>query len=233
MPSFLIRITAVAAVFLAAQSTGSTQGLVGRPAQATPAYPAATPANPVTYMPQERIQVVDPNKKLSTGDELTVEIVEDKEGGVRCIVTAAGAIDVQPLGRVQVAGRTTTEASADIKRRLEADYYYRATVKMNIDRVAPGVVQSGVVHLSGQVRRPGQLGMIVGEELRLSTAILKAGDFTEWGNSRKVQVVRQENGKPVTTVYDVKKIMEKGDENADPLLKDGDRIFVPKTLIRF
>jgi polysaccharide export outer membrane protein len=184
-------------------------------------------------MPQERVQVVDPNKKLSTGDVLTLEIMEDKEGGIPCTVTAAGAIDVQPLGRVQVAGKTTAEAAADIKRRLEADYYYTATVKLNIDRVSASIVRAGVVSLAGEVRLAGPQEMIAGEPLRLSTAILKAGGFTEWGNRRKVKVTRQVNGKAVSQVYDVKDIIEKGDQNADPVLQDGDRIFIPKTIIRF
>ena len=39
-------------------------------------------------MPQERMAVVDPDKKLSAGDQVTVEIVEDREGGLPRVVTA-------------------------------------------------------------------------------------------------------------------------------------------------
>lgn len=179
------------------------------------------------------MQVVDPDKKLSTGDMVTVEIVEDKEGGQPKVITAAGEIDVPPVGRIQVAGKTTTAASADIKRRLEAEYYYRATVKLNIDRVSPIQVRVGTVTLSGQLRMVGPQEMIAGEPLRLSSAILKAGGFTEWANPKKVKLTRQVGGKAQSTEYNVKEIIEKGDEQNDPVLQDGDRINVPKTSFRF
>ena len=222
MPSFLIRTASIVAVLLAAQLTG--RGQQG-------AVPRAVPVQPV-YAPQDRMQVVDPDKKLSAGDMLTLEIVEDKEGGLPRSVTAAGAIDVPPLGRIQVAGKTTTEASADIKRRLEADYYYHATVKLNIDRVSVAPVRAGTVTLSGQVRGPGPQDMVAGEPLTLSVAIQKSGNFTEWADQNKVKLTRQVNGKAQTTEYNVEKIIEKGDSKADPVLQDGDRIFVPKTWFR-
>lgn len=179
------------------------------------------------------MQVVDPDKKLSTGDMVTVEIVEDREGGFPKVVTAAGEIDVPPVGRIQVAGKTTTQASADIKRRLEAEYYHRATVKLNIDRVSPIQVRAGTVTLSGQVRLVGPQEMIAGEPLRLSSAILKAGSFTEWANPKRVKLTRQVNGVAESKEFNVKEIIEKGDEKADPVLQDGDRIWVPKTIMRF
>lgn len=229
MPSSLIRITSVIAVYLAVQLTGRAQGMVPRAVPVAPSNPTA----PASYAPQERMQVVDPDKKLSAGDMVTVEIVEDKEGGLPRVVTAAGAIDVPPVGRIQVAGKTTTEASADIRRRLEAEYYHHATVKLSIDRVSPIQVRSGTVIISGQVRAIGQQEMIAGEPLRLSSAILKAGGFTEWANPKKVKLTRQVGGAAQSTEYNVKEIIEKGDEKADPVLQDGDRIFIPKTILRF
>jgi len=46
----------------------------------------------------ERMAVVDPDKKLSAGDQVTVEIVEDREGGLPRIVTATGELDVRRWG---------------------------------------------------------------------------------------------------------------------------------------
>ena len=229
MPSSLIRTAIVTAVLLAAQLTArAQQGAVPRAVPVSPGY-----QTPPTFSAQERMQVVDPDKKLSAGDIVTFEIVEDKEGGLQRSVTAPGEIDVPPAGRIQVAGKTTTEASAAIKRRLESEFYYHATVKLNIDRVSPIQAQNGTVTLSGQVRIVGPQVMIAGEPLTLSTAILKAGNFTEWANPKKVKLTRQVNGSAQSTEYDVRDIIEKGDAKADPILKDGDRINVPKAWIRY
>lgn len=225
MPSPSIRFAIFAAALLAGQLTARSQ-TVPRAVPVAPPYPTQAASQPL-----DRMQVVDPDKKLSAGDMVTLEIVEDREGGFPRMVTSAGAIEVPPLGRVTVAGKTTTEAAADIKRRLESEYYYHATVKLNIDRVNSGG-RVGTVTLSGEVRLVGPQEMIANEPLRLSSAILKAGGFTEWANRKKVKLTRQVNGSPQSTEYNVKEILEKGNENTDPVLQHGDRIFVPKSPFR-
>jgi protein involved in polysaccharide export with SLBB domain len=75
--------------------------------------------------------------------------------------------------------------------------------------------------------------VIAGEPLTLSNAILKAGAFTEWADQKKVKVTRKVGGESQTTIYNVRHIIETGDINSDPILQDGDRIFVPKTFLRF
>jgi polysaccharide export outer membrane protein len=76
--------------------------------------------------------------------------------------------------------------------------------------------------------------LIAGEQVTVTGAILKAGGLTEWGNAKKVQVTRRsKDGKTEQFEVDFKKITETGDIQADPVLQDGDRIFVPKIFIRF
>jgi protein involved in polysaccharide export with SLBB domain len=183
---------------------------------------------------QERMAVVDPDKKLSAGDQVTIEIVEDREGGFPRVVTATGELDVPPLGRVKVSGRTATEAASEIRVALEKDYYYHATVRLAIDRVSPIQVRSGLVYLSGEVRVGGPQEIISGEALTLTNAILKAGGIGEWGNHQKVQIARRKkDGSLETIVSDFDKIIKTGDAQMDPVLQDGDRIFVPKIFFRW
>ena len=236
----LIRFAAIIAVLLTAE-------MVGRGQSAPRAQPSLSGQNPSgfgngqpgqpSYPTQpggygERMAVVDPDKKLSAGDQVTVEIAEDKEGGLPRVVTATGDLDVFPVGRVHVAGKTTMEACLDIKRKLESDYYYHATVTLSIDAVSRFQVNAGKVYLSGEVRQLGAQEMIAGEPLTLSNAILRANSATEWGNLDKVKVTRKVGSTTESTEYNVRKIIEKGDINNDPVLKDGDRIYVPRIWIR-
>lgn len=240
MPSFL-RFASIAVALLALTVTGKAQGLTPRAQAAYPTpggYPGGIPATGMAqpgqgYMPQERMAMVDPDKKLSAGDQVTVEIMEDREGGLPRVVTATGDLDVPPLGRVKVSGRTASQAAAEIKQLLEKDYYYHATVRLNIDRVSPVQVRQGIVYLSGEVRVIGPQELVAGEPLTLCNAILKAGGVGEWGNPKKVKLMRQKDGKTQTTEVNYKAIIESGDVSKDPILQDGDRIFVPKTLVRF
>jgi protein involved in polysaccharide export with SLBB domain len=184
--------------------------------------------------PQERMLVVDPDKKLSAGDQVTVEIVEDREGGMPRVVTATGELDVPPLGRVRVSGKTATDAASSIKQLLERDYYHTATVRLSIDQVSKVLVQAGAVQVSGQVRIQGQQSIVAGESLTVTGAILKAGGIGEWGNQKSVKLMRpRKDGTTETIEVNFKKITETGDVKADPVLQDGDRIFVPKVGIRF
>jgi len=230
MPSSLIRLAKAASVLLVVPVTGV--GFDGGSGSA-PAGRPATAGYPQAFVSQERMAVVDPDKKLSAGDEVTVEIVEDREGGLARVVTATGELDVPPLGRVRVSGQTASDAASNIKRLLEKDYYYTATVRLSIDRISKVAVQQGSVQLSGQVRMVGQQFLIAGEQLTVTGAILKAGGVTEWGNAKKIQVTRQKkDGTSEKFEVDFKKITETGDVKADPVLQDGDRIYIPKIIFR-
>src|SRR4051812_22004009 len=108
MTSSLIRLAGLIAALAVVPATVRAQSTAPR-AQPAPMQPGApgypTAAYPGAYQPgvgfpqQERMSVVDPDKKLSAGDEVTVEIVEDREGGLARVVTATGELDVPPLGR--------------------------------------------------------------------------------------------------------------------------------------
>ena len=231
MPDRFLCYAGVFAVWAAALATGNAQSVAPRAQPVAPMGMGGMGMQPGMGL-MERASTVDPDKKLSAGDQVTLEIVEDKEGGLPRVVTAAGDLDVPELGRVNVAGKTTAEAAADIKRRLEADYYYRATVRLAIDRVSPVQVRSGVVYLSGEVRQVGPQEIVAGEALTLSNAVLKAGGLTEWADSKKVKLMRQRGGSTQTTEHNYKSIIERGDVKNDPVLQDGDRINIPKIFFR-
>ena len=230
MPDLHIRFAAVTVALLATVVTGGGQAIIRKAEPVAPT--AAQPAAPAAAAPLERTQLVDPNKKLAVGDQVSIEIVQDKEPPVSKVVTATGDLDVPPLDRVRVAGKTTSEAAADIKRRLEADYYYQATVKLSIDRVNTAATM-GKIHMQGELRAPGVIDTYAGEALTLNEAILRAGGFKEFANPRRVKVTRRAGGVAKSYEVDVKKIQRTGEVEADMVLQDGDRVFVPRTMINF
>ena len=175
---------------------------------------------------------IDPNKRLNVGDAVSIEIVEDQEGPFTREVSPTGEIEVFPLGRVRVNGKTTSEAEADIKRKLEADYYHAATVRVAIDRINP-TASLRKVQVTGEVRAPGPYEWPTSEPMHLTEAINRAGNFTEWADSANVVLYRLINGATQSSKHNVKDIQKSGKISEDPRLQDGDRIFVPKKLFRF
>ncbi len=180
----------------------------------------------------QRAVLVDPNKRLGVGDQVAIEIVEDREGPIARLITATGDLEVPPLDRVHVAGKTTTEAAADIKRLLEADYYYHATVKLSIDRVNVAAAL-GKIQISGEVGVPGVIEFNLADPMNLSEAILKAGSIKDFGDPKKVRVTRIKGGAKQEFVVDMKAVQRDGAADKDIRLEDGDRVFIPKVFIRW
>jgi len=223
MPSRLFGFVAMVVVVAAVCSAGHVLGVdLGSPSAA----PDARQATPPEPQPQERAVGADPDRKLSAGDKVTIEIVEDRDGGLPRVVTATGEVDVPPLGRVRVAGQTAAEAAANIKRLLEKDIYYTATVRLSIDQV-------NSVRVSGSVQVPGCQPLMAGKSLTLCGAILKALP-TESADLRRVRITRfNKNGSTEQFQVDVDKISGTGDAASDVVLQDGDRIDVPKRYSRY
>jgi polysaccharide export outer membrane protein len=186
------------------------------------------------YYPQpERMMSVDPDAKLAPGDAITVEIEQDREGGFAKRVSVTGEIDVPPYGRVKVAGRTTSEAASEIKRLLEKDYYYVATIRLSLDGRSIAANKTGTVTLAGELRMVGPQDLEDGNKLTVSQAVMKAGGFSAFANRSKVQVTRTEGGQTKQFVVDVQRVIEKGAVDQDPVLVDGDRIFVPRRIFNY
>ena len=196
------------------------------PAASNPATPPApTGATGPSAIERSGLSAVpvDPNRRLTVGDIVSFEIIEDRDPAVLRKVSAAGELDVSPFGRIKVAGKTTEQAEAVIKVYLEKDFYWTATPRLAIDAVNPVAALTKVL-ISGEVRAPGPLEIAAGERLTLSEAILRAGNFTQWAKKEKVKLTRG----GAQQIYDVRKITAEGRAENDPVLQDGDRIHVDK-----
>lgn len=172
----------------------------------------------------------DRGKVLGVGDTVTLEIREDREQPVARRVSDTGDLDVPYIGRVHVAGQATAEVASRIKRLLEADYYYQATVRLSIDQVNPQG-KLGKIFISGEVKAPGPQVIDTTERVMASAIVIRAGGFDRFADERKVKVTSKRSGD--TSVVDIKAVIERGETDKDVEVRDGDYIFVPKALIKF
>lgn len=240
MPDPFLRFKSIGIAVLLVAAAGSGRAQETR--RAEPLFPLqngqssgvptapAVPAGPMAPT-QSRTTLVDPNKRLAVGDQVSVEIVEDREPPISKAITATGELEISPLGRVRVVGKTTAEVAADLKHRLEEDYYYKATVRISIDRVNAAATM-GKVQVQGEVRAPGVLEIFAGDNLTLNEAILRCGNFKEFADPTKVKVTRRKGNQNVNYEINVKDIQRKGAVEKDIVLEDGDRVFVPKAFFR-
>jgi protein involved in polysaccharide export with SLBB domain len=218
-------------LLLASVSSALAAPTVSRPYSEPP---VATPANvPAASTPLPAIGPADRDRVLTVGDQVTLEIVEDKEPPVARRVTDTGDLDVPYIGRVHVAGKTCADVANEVRRMLEADYYYKVTVKLAVDQVNRAA-SMGKVYLSGLVHTPGAQEIYNGEKITLSAVILKAGGFAQFADSRKVKVVRKNrNGDSQTFIVDMKAVLDQGKMDQDFDIQDGDYVIVPQRLINW
>ncbi len=183
------------------------------------------------------IPVADSNRKLGVGDQVTYQVMEDKDPAVRLRVTDAGELDIPYLGRVKVASQTVASSRAMIKQLLEEKYYHQATVKLAIDTIARNVesIDTGTVRVNGKVNSPGLQNIIPGKVETLGDIITAAGGFSEFADSRKVKIIRQatDGETSKTEIVDMKAVLERGQIEKDVIVQDGDIIIVPQRLLNW
>jgi polysaccharide export outer membrane protein len=177
------------------------------------------------------MDALDVKHKLAIGDRLSFRIEEDQEDPKPIFVTDSGDLEIPYIGRFPAENKTCKQLATELKAALEKEYYYHATVILAVDVM---VKNRGKVYLVGAVRAPGPVEMPSDETLTVSKAISRAGSFTDFADSRHVQITRKPVGatdKQSFTV-DVRRIYDKGDIELDLPLEPGDLIFVPEKTIR-
>jgi protein involved in polysaccharide export with SLBB domain len=196
---------------------------------------------------------LDNTRKLEAGDVVSFRIVE--EGSANAVkslrLNESGAVNIPHLGMVIAAGKTCYTLARQLSVELQKDFFRKATVIIVLDtswkermQDAWGVrsgVQDGryfggasYVTIFGQIGRQGRMPLPTHGALTISTAILQAGGFAQFANTRKVRILRRigENERR-TIIVDVDSIIRRGYLNKDVELKKDDVIIVPEKLINF
>jgi polysaccharide export outer membrane protein len=127
-----------------------------------------------------------------------------------------GTINVPLIGEVKAAGLTSTQLERAIQAKLVSEKIFtRPTVVINIAPVAR------YVSVSGGVRAPQRLQW--SPDLTLASSIGNAGGIGDFGDQKKVRLVRE--GK-VLGVFNLKQFVN--DPASDPKLLPGDQVIVPE-----
>ena len=177
--------------------------------------------------------VLDPDRKLQPGDLLTFKIEQDpKDAPVPVAVRPTGDLLVEPLDHaVHVAGLTVSGAAAELKRQLEKDYYYTASVRLVLETVTQANI--GRVYISGAVNRTGEFPLPADRQMKLSDVIAACQGFAKFANQRAVKLTRVVNGEPKVYTVDVKEVTMKSRVDLDMDVRDGDRIVVTENFVQF
>ena len=224
----ILALLLLAGTVARAQIPASTNQLTG----VTPPTTNAATVVPGVLPPSLSGYVPDDKYKLRAGDRVAFRILEDRDAPKSLVVADSGELDIPYIGRVAAVDKTSKQLAAELKARLEQEYYYRATVVIALD-VANKFL--GRVYVWGQVRNQGPIDVAVGENLTAGKAILRAGGFADFANKKRVKIVRAGTDPAVKQTFELNmvEILEEGKTENDALLRPDDFIIVPSRLINF
>ncbi len=179
------------------------------------------PVLTVAAAAQDEPQTSSMGYRVGPGDVLRVEAYNHDEISGNFAVEVQGEISFPMLGRIEVAGQTTSEIAARLEQLLEKDYYVDVQLQVEVD-----VFHSKPVTVLGEVSRPGtyylegrtSMHKILAEAGGLKTS---AGVFVEL---RRLQMVDGEL-QPVVRTFGTSSLL-KGEEGRDVILEEGDVISV-------
>lgn len=171
--------------------------------------------------------------RISPGDVLRVEVVEDEALNRAVLVDPDGRISFPFVGSIRVAGQTVEAVQATLVRQLTPNFAAPPSVFVALEQLAPEDPLEAQepevisVFMLGEVQRPGRVQMEPGATLL--QAFAEMGGFSDFAATKRVQLRRTDPKTGVETVYSLnyEAISEGQTTNATLELQDGDVILVP------
>jgi polysaccharide export outer membrane protein len=195
----------------------------GKPAPTTAPGPAAGTAvdsskPALTTAPSPAAGAAADSYVIGPSDTLTVTVWKEPTLSGSLLVRPDGMISLPLLGDVQATGMTPLQLADQIATKLKK-YVQDPNVSVVISQI-----HSKVIYLLGEVGKKGPIEMTSG--MTLLEAISSAGGLTDYANTKKIYILRDEAGKHQKISVHYKEAL-KGDSTLDLVLKPGDTIVVP------
>jgi len=183
--------------------------------------PAAGPAQvaaPAPAAPNSAVGTASSSYVIGPSDVLTVTVWKEPTLSGSILVRPDGMITLPLIGDVQASGLTPLQLADQIAAKLKK--YVQAP---NVS-VVVGEVHSKMIYLLGEVGKKGPVEMTSG--MTLLDAIASAGGLTEYANTKKIYILRDEAGKHERIPVHYKEAL-KGNSELNLVLEPGDTIVVP------
>ena len=210
---------------------------------ATSGFSSAAPGSPLVARDPSKtnpMDSLDDKKIIAVGNLLEFRVLEDldEEPDPKSRTDAdqrpqnllqvsdSGEVEHPYFGRVLAKGKTHRQLAEEIKRILEKDLYYQATVLISL---ATSGKSRGKVYISGAVTKPGPFEIPVDENMTASKALSSVGIVEDRANITQVKLVRKaiEGAPPpepvIINLYDIRQ----GKTDSDRVLEPEDQLIVP------
>lgn len=156
-----------------------------------------------SFASAQELPILSSDAPVGPRDVLDIKVLEDANISGRTVINDDGVVALNVIGRVQVAGLTSTQIEAKLKTLLEADILAKATVSVQVVEFA-----SKPISVVGAVVRPGRIG--ASGNTTLIQAITQAGGLTA-GHGKDIYVLRTaRNGLSEQVAINIDQLMVEG-----------------------
>jgi polysaccharide export outer membrane protein len=177
------------------------------------ARPAVPPADVPAGVPLPAGYVIGPE------DVLDVVFWRDKDMSAEVSVRPDGRITLPLINEVQAAG-LTPEQLRETLTSAAAKFVEEPNVSVVVK-----TINSRKVFITGQVSKPGVYALTA--PTTVMQLIAMAGGLLEFAESKKIIVMRSENGRPVAYPFNYKDVLNRKNLKQNIELKPGDTVVVP------
>ena len=161
----------------------------------------------------------DPNYVIGAQDVLDISVWKEPEVSRTVPVRPDGKISLPLLNDVQAAGLTPAQLAAQLTESLKK---FVANPQVTVIVTA---INSQRIYLLGEVTRAGAYPLLPG--MTVLQALSSGGGFTQFANTKKIYLLRLENGKQVKYPFNYKEVIGGRNPDQNISLKAGDTIVVP------
>jgi polysaccharide export outer membrane protein len=161
----------------------------------------------------------DPSYVIGPQDVLDIDVWKEKELTRTVEVRPDGRISLPLLNDIQASGLTPMQLAANITDGLK---------KFITDpqvTVIVTIINSQRVYILGEVTKPGAYPLLPG--MNVLQALSAAGGFTMFANTKKIYVLRKQNGKQTKFPFNYKDVISGKHVDENIVLQAGDQIMVP------
>jgi polysaccharide biosynthesis/export protein len=177
--------------------------------------PASTDAGNAAH----KAATADPNYVIGGQDVLDISVWKETELTRTVPVRPDGKISLPLLNDVQAAGLTPTQLAEQITESLKK-YVTNPQVTVIVAQI-----NSQRIYILGEVARAGAYPLL--PNMTMLQGLSSAGGFTQFANTKKIYMLRTENGKQTKYPFNYKDVIAGKSSEQNIVLRAGDTIVVP------
>ena len=167
----------------------------------------------------KKVATQDPSYVIGSQDMLDISVWREPDFSRTVPVRPDGKISLPLLNDMQAAGLTPSQLAAELTKSLNK-FVTNPQVTIIVTQI-----NSQRFYILGEAARPGAYSLI--PEMTILQALSNAGGFTTYANSKKIYLLRQENGKQQKLLFNYKDVIAGKRTEQNIALKNGDTIVVP------